>query len=148
EELGDAAGGHRILRLGAAVLAAIAEIGRDGGHPRRSGIAQGGDEEEQAAELVVRALAAAGMERVDDEGMVAMQRCKRAGLALAILENPLLMGGERLLQALRHALAIGRRAVQGEQAEAFPSRHPCLLDSPAVAANLPDGTPGCDLDPD
>ena len=56
EKRRDIARRHRIVRLGAAVLSRIAEIGRDGGHAPGAGVFQGSDKEQKSAELVIGAL--------------------------------------------------------------------------------------------
>src|ERR1019366_5234245 len=66
EEFSYITGVDRIARLRAAVLTGIAEIGNDRSYARRRCVLKGGDEEQQAAELVVGALAPITVEAVND----------------------------------------------------------------------------------
>ena len=65
EQAGNVSGRHRIVGLGAAVLARIAQIGHDGRDPRRAGILERADEEQEPAQLVIGAHGRPAVQALD-----------------------------------------------------------------------------------
>jgi hypothetical protein len=112
------AGGHWVARLGAPILAGVAQIGRDGGDARCPGILQGADEKQQPAELVVGTCGGPTMEAVHHIDVGVANVLQRTCLVLAILEIPLFVHGQRLSESLRNALAEFRRRLQCKKPKA------------------------------
>ena len=105
---------HRIVRLGAAILSRITEIGRDCGYPPGPGIFQRADEEQQPAELVVGALVRAAVKAVDHVDVGAGNGIEWSCLVLAVFEIPLFMRAERMRQQLADIAPEIVGSVQGE----------------------------------
>jgi len=95
EQICEIARGHRIARLGAPVLARIAEIGRHRRYPRGARVFERADEEQEAAQLVGGALQGTAMQALDHIGIGPRDRVERARLVLAVLELAFLVGRER-----------------------------------------------------
>ncbi len=101
EEPGHVFRRDRVARLGAPVLARIAEIGDDRGHPLGAGVLERADEKQQPAEFVVRALLGVAVERMDHQGVLAAYLGERPGLVFAVFEPAFLVLGE-------HQVEMGR----------------------------------------
>ena len=105
EHAGDVSGGHRIVRLGAAVFARVTKIRRHRGDARGAGILDCADEEQQPAQLVVGALLRPAVQALYDIDIGAVYRIERTRFVLAVLEFALFMRGERLAQGCRNSAA-------------------------------------------
>ncbi len=105
---------HGVVRLGAAVLSCIAEIGRNRGDPPGSGILQRADEKQQPAELVVGALPRTAVKAMDHIDVGAGHGIERPCLVLAVLEIALFMRAERMRQQFADIASEIVGSVQGE----------------------------------
>ena len=118
EHSGNVAGGDRIVRLGATILARIAKVRHDRRDASGARVLERPDEEQQPAELVVGAFGRSAVKALDDVDIGAADGIERAHLVLAVLECALLMRGELLPERQRDGLAkIGGR-FKREQADA------------------------------
>src|SRR5262249_54171504 len=122
EQTGHVAGRDRIPRLGAPVLARVAEIGRDGRDARGAGIFERADEEQQPTELVVGAFGGAAVEALHNINIGVADVLQWAALVLAVFEIPLLVRGQRLSESLRDAFAEFRRGLQRKKPKPIAAR--------------------------
>ncbi len=83
-------------------------------------IAQGRDEHQQAAQLVVRAELRPALQAVDHIGVFAARIDQGPQLALAVLEHPLLVRRQRLAQIIGQRLGEARVGVEAEQQHRLP----------------------------
>ena len=93
--------GHRIARLGAAVLPRVGQVRSDGSDAPGGRVLDGPDEEQQPAQLVVDAALGITLERLNHIDVLVPHPHQRADLDLAVLETPLLMGADRDFEVIR-----------------------------------------------
>src|SRR5690606_4430216 len=115
EQGGHVAADDRVLELSAALLACIAQVGRDHLESAGAGILQRAAEEQQLAQLVVDALFAIAVQTVEHHHLTTVDRRQRAALVLAILEDSLLVGGQVATEASCYSGAVVLAAGQCEQ---------------------------------
>ncbi len=92
---------HRIARLALAVLPRIAEIRNHCGHARCRSIAQSAQKKQRPAQLVIDALSAVAIKRLNDKHILVANVHERPRLVLAILKVALFM----LREANSHSCA-------------------------------------------
>ena len=115
EKTRDVAGGHRAPRLRLAVLSLVAQVGHNGRDARGGGVAQGPQQKQQPAELIVHAPFVVRVERLDHEGVVPAHVHLGTHLVLAIGEGALVVGGELGAEGCGHSPA--KRAALGGSEE-------------------------------
>ena len=98
EHAGDVSRRHRVVGLGAAVFAGVAQVRHDSRDARGTGVLERSDEEQQPAELVVGAQGGPAVQALDDIDILPEHRIERTRLVLAVLEVPLLMQRQWLPQ--------------------------------------------------
>jgi hypothetical protein len=115
---GDVSGGNRIVRLGAAILARIAQIGHDGRDPCRASVLDRADEEQEPAQLVIGAHGWPAVQALDHVNVAAHDRVQRPRLVLAVLELALLVQRQELAERIRDGLAKLGRCLEGKELQA------------------------------
>ena len=133
EQLRHVAQRHRVQRLGLAVLARIGQVGHDGGDARRTVLAQRGHEQQQPAQLVVRAVLRAAVQAAHHVGVVAARVHQRPQLVFAVLEAAVLVARQGFVQRCRQR--GGEPAFGVETEEQHAGTLPCCS---AAAAPAPD----------
>jgi len=140
EQARQIARGHRVARLGLAILARVAEVGHDRGDARRGGVLQRTDEKQQPAQLVVGALVRAAVERLHHVAVAAAHALQRSRLVLAVLEIALLVRAELGAELRRDALGERPRRIQRKQRQIALGHRFGLLSLPSRRIRS-----GCDI---
>jgi hypothetical protein len=84
-----------------------------------TGILEGATEEEQATQLIVRALSVISIQRMKHYYLAAVDRLQRSAFMFAILVVAFLVEGQLTAKPLRHAGRVVLTALQSEQKRAL-----------------------------
>ena len=117
EQCGNVTNGDGIVRLGAAVLPRIAQIGRDRRDSGCTGVLQGRNEKEQPAEFVVWAFCGAPMQTVHDIDIATCDRLECPDLVLTVFKATLFEHGETAAERISYLLTQHLRTMQRKQAQ-------------------------------
>jgi hypothetical protein len=115
-----------IARLGAPVLARIAEVRHDSRDPRGAGIFDRTDQEQQPAQLVVRALGGPTMKALHDIDVGSANIIQGPRLVFAVFEISLLVRRQWLSKGRRDTRAEILRCPQGKELQAIAMYQPWL----------------------